>query len=248
MDQLCRTHTWLQSRLDPTSGCWERRDPVWSAENVASSRFTWTHIPNVTASEDSTQVPDSLHVVRTHLSFNYISSDSRRRAEASLTEADAAIPRRASERLTADAVNPSSTRMFLAQLLMCLKRSGPNKMPPYQRDTTTITFRTSRICIGRQTHVKWARNQLPFIHHSRRGATGESCVTSSVRSSVWSWSRVFLFYDQDVFIWGGRTTKRFRVRFIYQLMLTIKDKKPQITVNTTRDKNSNNVKATIKQN
>lgn len=44
-----------------------------------------------------------------------------------------------------EAVYPSSTRMFLAQLLMCLKRSGPNKIPPYHRDTTTMTLRTSRI-------------------------------------------------------------------------------------------------------
>lgn len=52
--------------------------------------------------------------------------------------------------LTEEAVYPSSTSMFLAQLLICLKRSGPNKIPPYHRETTTMTLRTSRIC-GRQT-------------------------------------------------------------------------------------------------
>lgn len=29
---------------------------------------------------------------------------------------------------------------------MCLKRSGPNKIPPYHLDTITMTLRTSRIC------------------------------------------------------------------------------------------------------
>lgn len=57
-----------------------------------------------------------------------------------------------SKRLTVEAVYPSCARMLLAQLLMCLKRSGPNKIPPYHRDTTTMTLRTSRICDERQTH------------------------------------------------------------------------------------------------
>lgn len=63
------------------------------------------------------------------------------------------ICKRPGERLTVEAVYPSSTRMFLAQLLMCLKRSGPSKIPPYHRDTTTMTLRTSRICGERQTRV-----------------------------------------------------------------------------------------------
>lgn len=49
-------------------------------------------------------------------------------------------------RLTVEAACPSSTRMFRAQLLMCLKRSGPNRIPPYHLETTTRTLRTSRIC------------------------------------------------------------------------------------------------------
>lgn len=69
-------------------------------------------------------------------------------------EDDRMIHKRPGERLTVEAAYPSSTRMFLAQLLMCLKRSGPNKIPPYHRDTTTMTLRTSRICGERQTHVK----------------------------------------------------------------------------------------------
>lgn len=48
--------------------------------------------------------------------------------------------------LTGEFVKFFSTRMFLAQLLMCLKRSGPNRIPPYQRDTTTMTFFTFKIC------------------------------------------------------------------------------------------------------
>lgn len=42
---------------------------------------------------------------------------------------------------------------------MCLKRSGPNKMPPYHRDTTTITFRTSRICDETQTWNELGRDK-----------------------------------------------------------------------------------------
>lgn len=64
------------------------------------------------------------------------------------------IPKGPRECLTVEAVYPSSTRMFLAQLLMCLKRSGPNRIPPYHRDTTTITLRTSRICGERERHGK----------------------------------------------------------------------------------------------
>lgn len=50
------------------------------------------------------------------------------------------------ERLTGELVKFFSTSMFLAQLLICLKRSGPSKIPPYQRDTTTMTFFTFKIC------------------------------------------------------------------------------------------------------
>lgn len=68
--------------------------------------------------------------------------------------------------LTDEAVYPSSTRMFLAQLLMCLKRSGPNKMPPYHRDTTTITFRTSRICDETQTWNELGRDKYTEVWYN----------------------------------------------------------------------------------
>lgn len=39
MEQLWRTHRWLQSRLDLTSGCWKRGESVWSPQNVATRHF-----------------------------------------------------------------------------------------------------------------------------------------------------------------------------------------------------------------
>lgn len=55
------------------------------------------------------------------------------------------VSRSCEDEITVEAACPSTTRMFLAQLLMCLKRSGPSKIPPYHLDTTTMTLRTSRI-------------------------------------------------------------------------------------------------------
>lgn len=73
------------------------------------------------------------------------------------------IQKKTKQCLTVKAVYPSSTRMFLAQLLMCLKRSGPNKIPPYHRDTITNTLRTSRICNWKKNTCKISVNLGDWI-------------------------------------------------------------------------------------
>ena len=49
-----------------------------------------------------------------------------------------------------------------AKLLMCLNRSGPRWMPPYQRVTTTITFLASTIwwAIKQNRKYSWSKSEF----------------------------------------------------------------------------------------
>lgn len=95
-------------------------------------------------------------------------------------------------RLTVEATCPSSTRMFRAQLLMCLKRSGPNKIPPYHLDTTTMTLRTSRICEERKARRMWNQRGL----ESARRDTGDHNSQQVQHRHLNESSSLLLFWSQ----------------------------------------------------